>query len=42
LIKRLIDIYADLIAVSGDPLHGITELGRVGFMMKGGVVGKKE
>jgi imidazolonepropionase-like amidohydrolase len=29
---------ADLIAVSGDPLADVTELQRVGFVMKGGVV----
>jgi imidazolonepropionase-like amidohydrolase len=30
--------YADLIAVRGDPLKDITELQRVGFVMKGGAV----
>jgi len=30
--------YADLIAVQGDPLKDITELERVKFVMKGGVV----
>lgn len=30
--------YADIIAVSGDPLSDITELERVKFVMKGGVV----
>jgi len=30
--------YADIIAVDGDPLSDITELERVKFVMKGGVV----
>jgi len=30
--------YADIIAVAGDPLKDITELGRVKFVMKGGEV----
>jgi imidazolonepropionase-like amidohydrolase len=30
--------YADLIAVAGDPLADITEMQRVRFVMKGGVV----
>jgi imidazolonepropionase-like amidohydrolase len=34
--------YADLIAVPGDPLADITELDRVGFVMKGGVVARDE
>ncbi|MFN7927036.1 MAG: amidohydrolase family protein [Blastocatellia bacterium] len=33
--------FADLIAVDGDPLKDITELERVKFVMKGGVVYKK-
>jgi len=34
--------YADIIAVSGDPLADITELQRVKFVMKGGVVIRNE
>jgi imidazolonepropionase-like amidohydrolase len=30
--------FADVIAVKGDPLADITELERVSFVMKGGVV----
>ena len=34
--------WADIVAVSGDPLKDVTELERVGFVMKGGVVVKNE
>jgi len=33
--------YADLIAVDGDPIKDVTELERVKWVMKGGVVVKK-
>lgn len=34
--------FADLIAVKGDPLKDVTELERVGFVMKGGAIVKDE
>ena len=34
--------FADMIAVAGDPLRDITELQRVKFVMKGGVVYRDE
>ncbi len=33
-------LYADLVAVAGDPLKDVSELERVGFVMKGGAVVK--
>jgi imidazolonepropionase-like amidohydrolase len=34
--------FADLVAVTGDPINDITELERVKFVMKGGQVFKNE
>jgi len=34
--------FADIIAVSGDPLKDVKELAKVGFVMKGGSVFKNE
>ena len=34
--------FADLTAVSGNPLTDVTEMERVGFVMKGGVVVRNE
>jgi imidazolonepropionase-like amidohydrolase len=34
--------FADIIAVDGDPLKDVTELEKVKFVMKGGVVYKRE
>jgi imidazolonepropionase-like amidohydrolase len=33
--------FADIVAVTGDPLKDVTELERVNFVMKGGVVYKQ-
>jgi imidazolonepropionase-like amidohydrolase len=33
--------FADVIAVAGDPLRDVTQLERVTFVMKGGVVYKR-
>jgi len=33
--------YADIVAVPGDPLRDVTELQKVNFVMKGGVVHKR-
>ena len=35
-------MFADIIAVTGNPLQDIKELGRVGFVMKDGKVFKNE
>ena len=34
--------FADIVATAGDPLRDISELERVRFVMKGGVVYKQE
>jgi imidazolonepropionase-like amidohydrolase len=34
--------FADIVAVSGDPLADVRELERVAFVMKGGVVYKQK
>ena len=34
--------FADMIAVSGNPLTDVTEMERVGFVMKGGMVVKND
>ena len=34
--------FADIIAVSGDPLTDVTEMERVKFVMKGGMVVRNE
>jgi hypothetical protein len=40
--KKRTGRYADIIAVQGDPLQDITVLQNVGFVMKGGVVYKRD
>jgi imidazolonepropionase-like amidohydrolase len=34
--------YADLVAVSGDPINDVAQLEHVGFVMKGGAVDKND
>jgi MoaA/NifB/PqqE/SkfB family radical SAM enzyme len=40
--KMLTAAFADIIAVGGDPLADITEMERVKFVMKGGVIFRNE